>query len=61
MLKKQVIENYIEIDGKIILKNELPQKRREKIADTIHDKIMESEGYQKVTRQKGLTGRKPAE
>jgi hypothetical protein len=29
MLKKQVIENYIEIDGKIILKNALPKKRKD--------------------------------
>jgi hypothetical protein len=50
MLKKPVIENYIEIDEKIILINTLPQKKREEIADTLHDKIMESAGYQRVLK-----------
>lgn len=45
-----VIENYIEIDGKIILINELPQKRREEIVNTLHNRIMESVGYQKVIK-----------
>lgn len=45
-----VIENYIEIVGKIILINELPQKRREEIADTLHNRIMESVAYQKVIK-----------
>ncbi len=50
LIKKPVIENYIEIDGKIILINELLQKRREEIVNTLHNRIMESVGYQKVIK-----------
>ncbi|WP_158585065.1 hypothetical protein [Lacrimispora algidixylanolytica] len=50
MIKKPVIENYIEIDEKVILINELSQKRREEMADTLHDKMMETARYQKVIK-----------
>ncbi|WP_166429852.1 hypothetical protein [Lacrimispora aerotolerans] len=48
MNKMPVIENYIEINGEIILIDSLPKEKREEIAEMLQNKLMESMGYQRI-------------
>ena len=52
MSKMPVIENYIEINDKTFLIDSLPKEKREKIAEVLQDKFMESMGYQRVKTRK---------
>ncbi|WP_166435284.1 hypothetical protein [Lacrimispora indolis] len=48
MNKKLIIENYIEINGKDVLMNSLPEEKRKEIALMIQDKMMGSIGFQRM-------------
>lgn len=48
MNKKPIIENYIEINGKDVLINSLPEEKRKETALMIQDKMMESIGFQRM-------------
>lgn len=47
MKKEPVIENFIEIDGKDILIDSLPDEDRKRIGLLIQDRIMELAGYKR--------------
>lgn len=47
MSKKPIIENYIEINGKDVLMDSLPEEKRREIAQMLQDKMMESIGFQR--------------
>jgi hypothetical protein len=49
MNKKPRIENYVEIDGKNVLMDSLPEEKRREIALMIQDKMMESMGFRRIT------------
>ncbi|WP_349947404.1 hypothetical protein ABFV83_02655 [Lacrimispora sp. BS-2] len=49
MNKKPMIENYVEIDGKNVLMDSLPEEKRKEIALMIQDKMMESMGFRRIT------------
>jgi len=51
MNKKPIIENYIEINGKDVLMDSLPEEKRRKIAGGIQDKMMESIGFMRNIRK----------
>ncbi len=48
MNKKPIIENYIEISGKDVLMDSLPEEKRKEIGLMIQDKMMESIGFQRM-------------
>jgi hypothetical protein len=49
MNKKPRIENYVEIDGKNVLMDSLPEEKRREIELMIQDKMMESMGFRRIT------------
>ena len=49
MNKKPIIENYIEIKGKDVLMDSLPEEERREIALMLQDKMMESVGFRRMT------------
>lgn len=53
MNKKPIIENYIEINGKDVLMDSLPEEKRREIAVIIQDRMMESIGFKRVSSEYG--------
>ncbi|WP_200801315.1 hypothetical protein [Clostridium sp. Marseille-P2415] len=53
MNKKPIIENYIEINGKDVLMDSLPEEKRREISVIIQDRMMESIGFKRVSSEYG--------
>lgn len=51
MNKKPIIENYIEINGKDVLMDSLPEEERREIALIIQDRMMESIGFKRASSE----------
>jgi len=49
MNKKPIIKNYIEMKGKDVLMDTLPEEKRKEIALMLQDNMMESMGFRRLT------------
>lgn len=43
------IVNYIEIDGKEVLLDMLPTNQKQKVAEALQERLMETAGYRRCT------------
>lgn len=48
MMKKPIIENYIEIEERNLRFDELKEKERKEIAQKLQDKMMNAVGYKRT-------------